>query len=411
MFDPGALLMNHQTNSTPRPNRLPAVRRITLPWALWVFGLSTTLLLVGLWGRAVTVDDDTIARSTEAALSADLVTERVYDWIGSGLAATTGITEAESEQVLEEVRAHPAAAGAIDDLIDGVVRALIAPPGAETSIDVAAALTPLVPEVVSELEAQGIDVPPGAVETAVEDLDPVTLDTGEAVSVGVVTDQASAILTRGVVIAAVMLTVAGVWAVLLSEDRWPMVRSLATRVSFSALSFAALFRIGGWVLDPDGGRSPLRRSGSILVRSNLDVFLIVAGLAAAVAAAIWLIRRTPPQESGVDNGTIVPLSTPEMGSGLCTDYRLPTTEYRVRRAQRAPLFCHTLVTRWGDGIRGRAEHPSCRPRRVLRIGRAPASPRSGREADRCRRWGGALGNLRGPGDGCHRGDAYRRGTP
>jgi hypothetical protein len=266
------------------------------------------------------VDDDTIARSTEAALSADLVTERVYDWIGAGLAATTGITDTEADQVLEEVRAHPAAAGAIDTLIDDVVRALIAPPGAGSSIDVAAALTPLVPEVVSELEEQGIEVPAGAVAAAVEDLDPVALDTGEAVSVGVVTDQARGVLTRGVVIAAVMLTVAGVAAVSLSEERWPMVRSLATRVSFSALSFAALFRIGGWALDPDGGRSPLRRSGSILVESNPHVFLIVAAIAATVAAAIWLIRRTPPREAGVESGRIVSqIPTPESKMGATDD--------------------------------------------------------------------------------------------
>jgi len=302
--------MNYQNQSTSSPSRLLNARRITLPWALWIFGLSTTLLLVGLWGRAVTVDDDAIARSTEAALSADLVTERVYDWIGSGLSATTGITDTESEQVLDEVRDHPAAAGAIDALIGDVVRVLIAPSGAETSIDVGAALTPLVPEVVAELGNQGIDVPAGAVEAAVEDLDPVTLDAGEAVSVGVVTEQARTVLTLGVVIAAVMLLVAGTAAIALAEDRWPMVRSLATRVSFSALSFAALFRVGGWALDPDGGRSPLRRSGSILVGSNLDVFLVVAGVAAAFAAAIWLIRRPSTRASGGDSRRIAPLSAP-----------------------------------------------------------------------------------------------------
>ncbi len=303
---------------------MPAFRRVTLPWALWVFGLSTTLLLVGLWGRAVTVDDDAIARSTEAALSADLVTDRVYDWIGSGLASTTGITDVEAEQVLEGVRAYPAAGEAIDTLIDDVVRALIAPPGADTSIDVAAALTPLVPEVVTELEEQGIDVPAGAVEAAVEDLDPVTLDTGEAVSVGVVTDQARAVLTRVVVIASVMLAIAGIGAIVLSDDRWAMVRSLATRVSFSALSFAALFRVGGWALDPDGGRSPLRQSGSILVQSNLDVFLIVAGLAAAVAGAIWLIRR-PIRASGMDDPGGLE-STPERDTEPARDDDTSTQE-------------------------------------------------------------------------------------
>jgi hypothetical protein len=299
VFDPGALLMNHQPESSPLPNRSLAARRITLPWVLWVFGLATTLLLVGLWGRAVTVDNDAIARSTEAALSADLVTERVYGWIGDGLAATTGITEAESERVLDGVRDRPAVAGAVDALIDDVVDALIAPPGAEPSIDVAAALTPLVPEVVSELGQQGIDVSAGAVGAAVEGLDPVALDVGEAISVGVVTEQATVILTRGVAIAAVMLSVAGIAAVALAEDRLGMVRSLATRVSFSALSFAAFFRLGGWALDPDGGRSPLRSSGSILLGSNLHVFLIVAGLTGAFASALWLIRRSERPSSGM----------------------------------------------------------------------------------------------------------------
>jgi hypothetical protein len=319
VFDPGASFMNRQTEPTSPPSRLHAVRRITLPWALWVFGLSTTMLLVGLWGRTVTVDNDAIARSTEAALSADLVIERVYDWIGSGLAATTGITDAEVEQVLDEVRSHPSASGAMDTLLDDVVRALIAAPGAETTIDVAAALTPLVPEVVSELDERGIVVPAGVVEAAVEELDPVALDTGEAVSVGVVTNQARMILTQGVVIAAVILVVAASAAIALSEDRWAMIRSLATRVSFSALSFAALFRIGGWALDPDGGRSPLRRSGSILVQSNLHVFLIAAGLTATAAAVIWLIRRTPFRESGADYGRIVPIPTPESEMGDADD--------------------------------------------------------------------------------------------
>jgi hypothetical protein len=125
----------------------------------------------------------------------------------------------------------------------------------------------------------------------VDSLDPVALDTGEAVSVGVVTEQASAALTLGVLAAAAMLIVFGGLAVVIAEERWPMVRGLATRVAFSALSFAVLFRFGGWVLDPAGGGSPLRRSGAILVGSNLHVFLIIGGLAASIAAAIWVIRR------------------------------------------------------------------------------------------------------------------------
>jgi hypothetical protein len=77
-----------------------------------------------------------------------------------------------------------------------------------------------------------------------------------------------------------------------------MVRGLATRIAFSALSFAMLFRFGGWVLDPDGGGSPLRRSSAILVASNLHVFVIIGGVAALIAVAIWIVRR--PQRTHTD---------------------------------------------------------------------------------------------------------------
>jgi hypothetical protein len=270
---------------------LQAARRFALPWVLWVFGLSTSLLLVGLWGRAVVVDDATVARSTEAALSAELVTDRIHDWISEGLAASTGITETEADDVLGRVWDQPGATAAVDRLTAGLVTALITPPGEDVTIDVGAALEPLVPDVVTAMEAQGVDVPAGEVEQAVEALDPVKLDAGEAVSVGVVTDQARSVLTLGVLIAAAMLVLSAVGAVALSEDRWPMVRSLLTRIAFSALSFAVLFRVGGWVLDPDGGRSPLRRSGAILVSSNLGVFLGIGIGASVLAFTIWFVRR------------------------------------------------------------------------------------------------------------------------
>ena len=283
--------MNRPIETNRSPGRWPAARRATLPWVLWVFGLATWLLLAGLWGRAVTVDQDTIARSTEAALSADLVTDSVWEWVGEGLAATDGVSSADAYRVLEELRDRPEARGAVEALVDQVVEALVAPPGSETSIDVASAFAPLVPEVVSGLAAQGVDVPAEAVEATVDNLDPVALDIGEAISVGVVTEQAHAVLTLGVVVAAAMLVLFGSLAVAISEERWPMVRGLATRIAFSALSFAVLFRFGGWALDPDGGRSPLRRSSAILVASNQHVFVIIGGLAALLASAIWVIRR------------------------------------------------------------------------------------------------------------------------
>jgi len=288
--------MNRPIEPTSPFSRWLAPRRLALPWVLWVFGLSTTLLLVGLWGRAVTIDQTTIAQSTEAALSADLVTDRVWDWIGEGLSATDGVSPLEADRVLDEVRDRPEALGAVDALVDQVVEALVAPPGTESTIDVASALAPLVPEVISGLAAQGVSVPAESVEATVDSLDPVALDTGEAISVGVVTEQARGLLTLGVLASAGMLLVFGSIAVALAEDRWPMVRGLATRIAFSAASFAMLFRFGGWVLDPDGGGSPLRRSGAILVASNLHVFVFVGCVAGLIAAAIWIVRR-PEQKS------------------------------------------------------------------------------------------------------------------
>jgi len=288
--------MNRPIEPTSPSRQWLAPRRLALPWVLWVFGLSTTLLLVGLWGRAVTIDQTTIAQSTEAALSADLVTDRVWDWIGEGLSANESISPVEADRVLDEVRDRPEALGAVDALVDQVVEVLVAPPGAETTIDVAASLAPLVPEVISGLAAQGVDVPAESVEATVDSLDPVALDTGEAISVGVVTEQARGLLTLGVLATAGMLLLFGSIAVAISEDRWPMLRGLATRIAFSAASFAVLFRFGGWVLDPDGGGSPLRRSGAILVASNLHVFVIIGCVAALIAAAIWIVRR--PEQKG-----------------------------------------------------------------------------------------------------------------
>jgi hypothetical protein len=286
--------MNRPGTQNAISNRWLAPRRLALPWVLWIFGLSTTLLLVGLWGRAVTIDKETMAHSTEAALSADLVTNRVWDWIGEGLAAADGVSSVEADLVLDEVKDRPEALGAVDALVDQMVEALVASPGTATRIDVASALSPLVPEVVSGLAAQGVEVPARSVEAAVNSLDPVELDTGEAISVGVVTEQARALLTLGVFAAAGMLMVFGSIAIALSEDRWAMVRNLAARIAFSAASFGVLFRFGGWVLDPDGGGSPLRRSGAILVASNLHVFALIGAAAALVAAAIWILRHPRP---------------------------------------------------------------------------------------------------------------------
>ena len=71
-----------------------------------------------------------------------------------------------------------------------------------------------------------------------------------------------------------------------------MLRTLSMRVLLSALSFAVLFRLGAWALDPNGGRSPVATGGSIVLESNGHVFIIIAAVAAVVGGiGAWVAWR------------------------------------------------------------------------------------------------------------------------
>lgn len=290
------LTTNLDTTTPGRSSVAGRVRRGSLFVVLWAFGLSATLLLLGLWGRAVTSDEATLARSAGAALSTEVVADRIYDWIGDGIAAATELPLEDVQPAIAAIQASPEADRAIDLLVEDAVVALMAPPGTEPTFDVMAALGPLVPRFVGELSEAEIGVSESAVAAALGELDSVEIDTGEVARVPVVAAQARSVLTVGVVLALAALLASGLAAVVLAEDRVAMVRSLGTRITLSGLSFAMLFRFGGWALDPEGGRSPLLSSGSIVIGSNQSVFLMVAAVGAVTAlaatAAWWASRRS-----------------------------------------------------------------------------------------------------------------------
>ena len=142
---------------TDLPIQIPTrPRRMTLAVALWVFAISTTVLLVGIWGRSVTGDEATLQASAEAVLETDVVTDRVGEWLAEGLAAADEIEAAGIAAAVEAVDEMPAAQRAVDDIVDQVVTAALAPPGSSPSVDVAGALGPVVPDLLRELEANGI---------------------------------------------------------------------------------------------------------------------------------------------------------------------------------------------------------------------------------------------------------------
>jgi len=97
-----------------------------------------------------------------------------------------------------------------------------------------------------------------------------------------------------VLVAALSLVILGSTALVLSEYRYAMLRTLSTRVVLAAMTYALLFRVAAWALDPDRGRSPVLGGGSVLLGSNGHVFLIVAGIAAALATVGGTVawRRT-----------------------------------------------------------------------------------------------------------------------
>jgi hypothetical protein len=247
---------------------------------------------VGLWGRSVASDPATLAESAQAALGAEVVTERVHDWLLEGFNAVAESAGGDVDAGLLAVAGSPVAGRAVAVIVEQFVAAALAPPGTEVTLDVADALAPLVPLITAEFEARGIDISAEVVAATVDGASAIVLETDESLGVTGSGYRVRTVLTRVLVIGSAALVVFGGLAIGFSEDRRRMVRTLATRLAVSAVTFTLLLRIGAWAVDPDGGRSPLAAGGSVLLRSNHVELLAVAGGAVAVALAAGLsIRR------------------------------------------------------------------------------------------------------------------------
>lgn len=259
---------------------------------LWAFGLATTLLLVGLWGRAVTHDRTTVEESARSVVDAEIASDRIYTWIEDGVASAADIDSATTQRVISELRGRPEVEGVVDALVGQFIGALFSADGGETSVELTDTLAPVVPLVVSGFAAYDVPLDEAVVAAALVEAESIGLETGDVATVARVVDNARTLLSFIVVLSAVILAVTGSAAVWLSHDRLAMVRTLATRVVLSALSFAVLFRVSSWALDPDGGGSPIARGGSVLLGSNSDVFFVAALVGAVVASGVgWFVWR------------------------------------------------------------------------------------------------------------------------
>lgn len=282
---------------TAPPQPVPARRRaFILSIVLWAFGLATTTLLVGIWGRSVAADTSTIRDSALAMLDPETVSDQVTGWAVSEVATLPGIPGSALEIVIRSVAESPAARIAVASVVTDVVGAANAPPGTESEIDVAGAIEPLRPAVIDALDAAGYQATPAEVDGFLRQIEGLVLTSAEGpASSGAISTARSTLTTVMFVGAGGLLLFGGV-AVRIADDRSRMLRSLANRLIVSALTFALFLRIGAWAVDPRGGRSPLRESGAILLSSNQGEVLGVAVTGVAISAlatiAITRLRRS-----------------------------------------------------------------------------------------------------------------------
>ncbi len=279
-------------NSRPLPNRPTSpARKGALSIALWAFGLATSLFLIGMWGRTVSVDSVTIEESARTVIDADIATERINAWFEDGLAAAAATDSATVHTVAEEIQATPQYSAAVDVIIAQFIDSLFVPDGETSVLNLEDVLAPLVPVVVAEFEQRDVPVDPDRIEGVLDAAAAIELDAGEAASVVAVVEDARVFLSQVVLIALAMLLLTGTVAVYLTQERFAMVRTLATRVVMSALSYAVIFRLASWALDPTRGRSPIAGGGSVLLGSNGQVFLALAAGAGVVAVGGALVAR------------------------------------------------------------------------------------------------------------------------
>ena len=275
---------------TPPPSL--RARAFTLAVVLWAFGLATTTLLVGVWGRSVTNDATTLSDSALAALDPDTVSGQIADWVSSEAGSLPGIPRSTSAAVVRSVVSSPPARVAIESVVADIVDAAAAPAGSETVIDVASAIEPVRPAVVAALEGAGISASPAEVDGFLRQIEGLVLTSAERTAATGAISTARSTLTTVMLAGAAGLIVFGTVGLRLSEDRSRMLRSLANRLIVSSLTFALFLRIGAWAVDPRGGRSPLRASGAILLASNTRAVMVIAAAGLVVSAVTTVgIRR------------------------------------------------------------------------------------------------------------------------
>lgn len=254
------------------------------------------MLLVGIWGRAVVVDTNELVDTLTPLAASDMVAERISSWVEAEL-VRSGLDPGGAAATTDQVLAHPAVGPLLEHLVaQGVEAAASADPDG-ASLDVASVLLPATDQIVGGLNEAGVPVTADQVQAALSRLDPIVIrEPADRPFIGASSPLASN-LGAAALLSAVLMLLSATAYVAMSRDRMRAARSLLTRFALGALSFAVLLRIGAWLVDPAGGRAPIRESVALLAGSKWMVPLAM-GLASTGAAAVaWMFRPRPGEAS------------------------------------------------------------------------------------------------------------------
>ncbi|HSK07592.1 MAG TPA: hypothetical protein VK990_08750 [Acidimicrobiia bacterium] len=281
-------------------------RRFAIGVAGWVFGLASTVLLVGVWGRAMVTDTDQLAESLTPLAASDAVAERISTWLESELVGT-GLDGPGASIAADQVLTHPRVGPLLEELVAEGVEAAASDDPAGASLDVAAILVPATGQITSGLNDAGVPVTSAQVETALASLDPLVIrEPSDRPFVGASSPLASNLGTAAM-LGLVLMMLAGSAYVAMSRDRMRAVRSLLTRFALGALSFAVLLRIGAWLVDPEGGRAPFRESFALLADSKWIVPMNFGLVSLGAAVIARMLRRRVRPGAGSRSGHEPPI--------------------------------------------------------------------------------------------------------
>ncbi len=256
----------------------------------WLFGLAATVLLVGLWGRAMVVDTDQLAESLTPLATSEVIAERVSDWLESELVGS-GLDGVTASIAAAEVLEHPAVGPLVEELVaEGVAAAASADPSGGT-VDVGRVLLPAAGQITTGLLEAGVPVTQAQVEAGLAGLDPLVIREPSAAAIVGSNSPLATTLGTAVLLGVLLMVVSASAYVSAHRDRHLALRSLLNKFALGALSFAVLLKIGAWLVDPDGGRAPVGESLALLADSKWMVPLTLGLVSLAGGFAVWLFRK------------------------------------------------------------------------------------------------------------------------